>query len=419
MEKSEIKEEILSEIKIDIDETLFYIPGETIKGTIKLSPGFKLNIKDNILNFKLKLLQYEFWEYTNIKVTELKNVYKTEIEEKIIKYQLKEEESTNYEENEKIGEFSAIKIEKEPTSKIITIPFEFKLDEENEKLLPTFQYETDKYFLGIRHLLTVENIEYTSLNHIGLFIGKYKNIKLLKKKEINNTYYAGLGTLDAKVILPKQSYYFGEEMPFEIEINSNLHFKKVTEIKTELSREIEWVGFMTNSLLDKKTMPSENLKYNKDSYKTFQKLTYPILFVAKIVDQSAFNSGEISRALNIIQEVMRIDGEKNEFKEEKKLITQFNDESLIENCNEKDLKKLLDEFKQFIYFKDDKIVGFVKFVKDITPPVKGYYFNCNFVFKIKIYIAGMILDQEKWLETNIDFYDGEEEIKKMKEMLKV
>ena len=89
MEKSEIKEEILSEITIDLDETLFYIPGETIKGTIKLYPGFKLNIKNNLLNFKLKLLQYEFWDYANIKVSELKNVYKTEIQEKIIKYQLK------------------------------------------------------------------------------------------------------------------------------------------------------------------------------------------------------------------------------------------------------------------------------------------------------------------------------------------
>ena len=419
MEKSEIKKEILSEIKIDIDETLFYIPGETIKGTIKLYPGFKLNIKNNLLNFKLKLLQYEFWDYANIKVSELKNVYKTEIQEKIIKYQLKEEESTNYEEIEKIGEFSIIKIEKEKTSKIFSVPFEFKIEENNDKLLPTFQFENETYFLGIRHLLTVENIEYTSLNHIGLFIGKKKNLNLLKKKEIINTYYAGLGTLDAKVILPKQTYNFGEEMPFEIEINSNLHFKKVTEIKAELSRKIKWVGYMKNSLLDKKTIPSENLKYNKDSFNTFEKLAFPIIFVVKMANSPVLDNSEVSKALNIVKEVMRIDGEKTEFKEDKKIITQFNDESLIKNCNEKDLKKLIDEFKQFIYFKDNKIVGFVKFVKDITPPVKGYYFNCNFIFKIKIYIAGMLLDQEKWLETDIDFYDGEEEIKKMKSMLKV
>lgn len=77
MEKKEIKEEILSKMEIKIKDTLFYLPGEKIKGEVKIYPGFKLNMKNKKLNLKIKILQYEFWEYTDIKIDELKNVNKT------------------------------------------------------------------------------------------------------------------------------------------------------------------------------------------------------------------------------------------------------------------------------------------------------------------------------------------------------
>lgn len=191
MNKSEISKEILSKLKIEIEDTLFYMPGEIIKGTIKLYPGVKYNINDNILHFKLKLIQYEFWEYNNMKITELKNVYKTEVKEDKIEYQLKAEENYDGKDRVKIGDFSMVLIEKENSDKFITIPFEFKIDRENEneKLLPTFQYQIDAYFLGIRHLLTVENIEYSSKNYIGLFIGKNRNKDLSSTKDIKNYYY--------------------------------------------------------------------------------------------------------------------------------------------------------------------------------------------------------------------------------------
>ena len=89
MEKSKIVKEVLSRLKIELKETLFYMPGELVKGTIKLFPGFKLNLTNNLLHFKLKLVQYEFWEYTNIKIDELKNVYKTQIKETFLDYTLK------------------------------------------------------------------------------------------------------------------------------------------------------------------------------------------------------------------------------------------------------------------------------------------------------------------------------------------
>ena len=152
MEKSEIKEESISKIKIEIN-TLFYMPGETIKGIIKLSPEMKIKISSNKLHLKLKLIQYEFWDYINNSTDEMKNIYKTEVSTNIIEYEYKEEEQPNIKENEEFVNFSIILIEKEDKDKNISIPFEFKLDENNNKLLPTFQFKTDKYILGIRHLL--------------------------------------------------------------------------------------------------------------------------------------------------------------------------------------------------------------------------------------------------------------------------
>ena len=63
MYKKEIKEEILSKMEININDTLFYMPGETIKGEVKIFPEVKLNIKNKKVNLKLKIFQYEFWEY--------------------------------------------------------------------------------------------------------------------------------------------------------------------------------------------------------------------------------------------------------------------------------------------------------------------------------------------------------------------
>ena len=146
MNKSEINKEILSVIKI---ETLFYIPGETVKGKIKLFPTINLKLKDHTIHFKLKLIQYEFWEYSNVKLTELKNIHKTEIKEKFIEYKLNDDEISKFEEKVNLLEFSVIFIKNENKENFISIPFEFKIDSENEKLLPTFQFETEKYFLDI------------------------------------------------------------------------------------------------------------------------------------------------------------------------------------------------------------------------------------------------------------------------------
>lgn len=47
--------------------------------------------------------------------------------------------------------------------------------------------------------------------------------------------------------------------------------------------------------------------------------------------------------------------------------------------NENETKEFI---SKFVYFKKDKIIGFIKFKEDITPPVNGYYFNCKYNLKI-------------------------------------
>ncbi len=52
MEKAEIKNEILSKIKIELD-TLFYLKGETINGIFKINPELKLKLNENKIHLKL------------------------------------------------------------------------------------------------------------------------------------------------------------------------------------------------------------------------------------------------------------------------------------------------------------------------------------------------------------------------------
>lgn len=276
MKKSELNEEFFSKINLEIEDSLFYMPGEKIKGQIKLNQGLKISVWGNKLHFNIKLVQYEFWDYLNMDVKELKNIYKTEIKTKSIEYILKEEEKSNKEENLKLFNESIILIEKEEEKKIC-IPFEFEIDDDNYKLLPTFQYETDKYFLGIRHLLVVESKEYPLKNFIGLFIGKNKDNNYIPGKEIEQNYQVGLGTLNIKIKLPKQSYYFGEQLDLQLKTDSKLLFKKVTKVQQKLYRKIEWVGYFKNSLVDKKVFSNSKFRYNEDKYGIIGKLSLPFI----------------------------------------------------------------------------------------------------------------------------------------------
>ena len=86
--------------------------------------------------------------------------------------------------------------------------------------------------------------------------------------------------------------------------------------------------------------------------------------------------------------------------------------------DKKETELLIENLKKFVYFKKDKIVGFIKFGEDITPPVKGYYFNCEYNVKIEVEIGGIIINRNKYLKTQIDLYDSDEYITKMKNIFK-
>ena len=245
MKKEEVKSELISKMEIKVDDSLFYMPGETVKGKIILNPKYKM--RDKIFHITLKLIQYEFWEYNNNQIEELKNIYKTVLQEEKIDYQLNELELPKKESSESFENFSIIEKEEDKT---ISILFNFKIKEDN--ILPTFQFHNKDYILGIRHLLIAECEEFNSSNYTGLFIGKNKKVELCEPKEIKENYRVGLGNLEIKLKCPKLSFNSDEKISLDIETNADLNFKRVTEVKDTFYRKINWVGYLKNSNLDRK-----------------------------------------------------------------------------------------------------------------------------------------------------------------------
>jgi len=54
MKKKDINYEFISKIEIKLDDTIFYIPGETIKGKININPKYQMKINDDSLHITLK-----------------------------------------------------------------------------------------------------------------------------------------------------------------------------------------------------------------------------------------------------------------------------------------------------------------------------------------------------------------------------
>ena len=582
MKKEDIHHEFISKIEIKIEDTLFYIPEETIKGSILINPTYQMDIKDKILHLSLKLMQYEFWERANVKIEEIKNIHITKIQEDNIEYKLKPDDIS---ENQLFESFNLI----EKENKMISIPFQIKI--KNEKILPTFQFQNKDYFLGIRHLLLVECQEYNSSNYIGLFIGKIKNQEYYPQKIIKENYKVGLDSLEVIANFKKLSYTFDEQLDYNVKTNTNLHFQKITKIKQEFYRKIEWIGYVKNSVLSKDILDNQKVKYNENEYGFFSRLTMPLASVAGTValgtvggfmgtfggasigyggsekkeilkkenseskdnkdkDNTNENKNEEQKNVNDNSDVNKIndnnndikeyfrlhrksksdnnimpdsskDANSNDIKEDANKVDEqnnnnddsdsckdveiegyikpnptsepnnINNNNIINNNNNniknnnnneddetsflggiiggifggiigtsvgaitgfvagtaiqfsvmKDIlnlndnhnniyskfetklskpeyeKILIDSLKKFVYFKDNKVVGFIKFAYNIVPPIDGYYFKCNYNIKIKLEINGIILSSKKYLKTKIDLYDSEEYISNMKKIFK-
>ena len=110
MKKEDINYEFISKIEINLDNTIFYVPGEIIKGKININPKYQMKINDTNLHINLKIMQYEFWDFSNQKIKELKNVNITTIQTEDIIYKLKEGDLS---ENKNFENFSIIDLEDE------------------------------------------------------------------------------------------------------------------------------------------------------------------------------------------------------------------------------------------------------------------------------------------------------------------
>ena len=457
MKKEEINSELISKIKIKVEDTLFYMPGETIKGKIIINPKYKM--KDKVFHLTLKLIQYEFWEYNNKEIEELKNIYKTVTQEENLEYKLNEMllELSKGKSSNSFENFSII--EKEEENKIISIPFEFKI--KADKLLPTFQFQNKDYILGIRHLLIAECEEFNSSNYTGLFIGKNQNTELSEPKEIKESYMVGLGSLEIITNYPKLSYKTDEEIILNIETKADLNFKKVTEVEETFYRKINWVGYLKNSNLDRKIYGERSFKYNENKYGSLERLTMPIkpvidslcgaalgigggifLFSGGFLDTVESIRGGVGRGVSFLGGAIGAAIGGIFFAPIGFVVGfftgLFNQGSVLQDClnlnyNEKNMQNdfkekiylneeqkslLIEELKKFVFFKDNKVAGFIKFGQDITPPVNGYYFNCEYNMKIQVEIAGIVLNRNKYLKTQIDLYDSDEYIAKMKKIFK-
>ena len=446
MNKNEIFEEIISKINIELDEYLFYIPGETITGKINLIPEYKIKIANNKLHLNLILQQYEFWERTDIELSELNNIYKTEVQKKSIEYILKD--NILKEKNAIFGKdsFFIIEKEKEEEKNILSIPFEFKIEKNNEKLLPTFQYEKDNYILGIRHLLIVKCEEYSTKNYTGLFIGKEQNPNLKYKKEIKENFKIGFSNINVILEIPKESYSFEDELDLKIKTDANLTFKKVTKIENIIYRKIEWKGYLKNSILEKKEILKNEEEYNniKKKYGLIDLLSVPITPIrdaimgalAGPIIYSFLGAKPLKDGIPLKERILGglYGGIIGPFKglyygmafsliENKNIIKENfnigNYENTFDNNIKINQKVFFNRIKQFVYFKNDKIVGFIKFINDIIPPVNGYFFKCDYYFKSNINIEGVILNSEKSLKIKLNFYDGIKYIQEMKKLTNI
>lgn len=393
-----------SYLNIEINDSQFYMPRDVISGTIKLNPAFP---KD-FYRIKLKLVQFEFWNYLGISSIDPNKVCINDLFIKNIEHKLYGPNSNNE----------------------ISIPFTFEIYDiyGNKKLLPTFQFQNDKYYMGIRHLLVAEYGEHECLNYKGLFIGKCANEekKLAANKQINN--------FAINIEICKQCFCFEEEINYKLTLNSS-----IKSAKRSLYRIIE----LNNNIADRKEYLNEppinndnNSNWNIGKlipislrginlgacgaiFGAYQGINYGNRWYHNMLHNIIFNfvpcikkdaiygaiGGLVFGAAEYIYDSFSRNNN-NEFKKN------LSNEIPSQFIKEEDLVKNLEKF---VFFKDKKVIGFIKFENDITPTVNGNLFKCNYYIEVNS-INPTIPESCK---IEIDIYDGEHYCNNMKNLFRI
>lgn len=217
-------------LNIEINDSQFYMPGEKISGTIKLNPKFPKDFYE----IQLKLVQFEFWNYLGISSIDSNKVKITDLFKKTIDYKLYGPNLNNE----------------------ISIPFTFKIDDDY-KLLPTFQFQNDKYYMGIRHLLVAEYREQEGLNYKGLFIGKNRN------ERKNQPKYEKINNFAINIEICKQCFSSEEEINYTLTLNSSIKIA---------NRSFYRIIELNNNIADRKEYSNETINNDNNSKWNISKL---------------------------------------------------------------------------------------------------------------------------------------------------
>lgn len=319
-------------------------PENYIEGNIYISPKITSAIKIQNPKLIFTLTQFEFYEHQNKenyegKINENAQQHKEIIFTKEASFSLKESNTI---------------------SKCIKIPIKISLPK-NEKLLPTFEYHSSEFIIGIRHIFTVEFPELKSINSIGIIICKPANLNNNKINENDETlkmsggeiiifkdeqiYSMGMfnkGKISYLIRTAKKEYQFGDDILIKIMLDSTgLQDYNIQNIKIKLQKKITIFGFPLNNKIERNVIQEKTFEKNE-------------------LEEKQSSKYELEFNLSKVEEI---------------------------KINQK-------EFQQYLYF-NEKILNNFENISQLTPSMKGHLFSCEYKIKIRTILNSNLITTKK------------------------
>ena len=319
-------------------------PENCIEGNIYISPKITSAIKIENPKLIFTLTQFEFYEHQNKENYEGKVNENAQQHKEII---FKKEASFSLNESNSI-------------SKCIKIPIKISLPK-NGKLLPTFEYHSSEFVIGVRHIFTVQFPELKAINSVGIIICKSANIinnkinendeslkmaggeiVLFKDEQIYSMGMFNKGKISYLIRTAKKEYQLGDDILIKIMLDSTgLQDYNIQNIIIKLQKKITIFGFALNNKIER----------------------------------------------NVIQEKTF---EKNELEE--KQSSKYELEFTMSKVEEVKIKQ--EEFQQYLYF-NDKILNNFEDISQLTPSMKGHLFSCEYKIKIRTILNSNMIPTKK------------------------